>query len=324
MKLQGSGAWRRRRQWHPTPVLLPGESHGRRSRWAAVHGVPKSWTQLSDFTFTFHFHAWRRRRKWQPTPVFLPGESQGLGSLVGCHLWGSHRVGHDWSDLAATVAGAWRNAAALWPFSAIATFKVCLWLSRVWFFATLWTVACQAPVSMGFPRQEYRLQGTNSEEPPDCSGEKSRRQSTCQSQTWRRPGPEGVDLGVSLLHVWVKFWELVSLPKESTGWAGRRSLGLQGCTVSQIRRGRWPQGQDTNNQESGVGEAKEAGVWVATGVSCSGGLAHNRSPCPCRVLGARDPAEGRARCCAGPQVVEQVPSRRGQGLAGEFVAESGP
>ena len=155
MKLQGSGAWRRRRQWHPTPVLLPGESHGRRSRWAAVHGVPKSWTQLSDFTFTFHFHAWRRRRKWQPTPVFLPGESQGLGSLVGCHLWGSHRVGHDWSDLAATVAGAWRNAAALWPFSAIATFKVCLWLSRVWFFATLWTVACQAPVSMEFLRQEY-------------------------------------------------------------------------------------------------------------------------------------------------------------------------
>ena len=25
--------------------------------WAAVHGVTKSWTRLSDFTFTFHFHA---------------------------------------------------------------------------------------------------------------------------------------------------------------------------------------------------------------------------------------------------------------------------
>ena len=45
-----------------------------------------SWTRLSDFTFTFHFHAWRR--KWQPTPVFLLGESQGQGSLVGCRLWG--------------------------------------------------------------------------------------------------------------------------------------------------------------------------------------------------------------------------------------------
>ena len=46
----------------------------------------KSQTQLSDFTFTFHFMHWRR--KWQPTPVFLPGESQGRQSLVGCHLWG--------------------------------------------------------------------------------------------------------------------------------------------------------------------------------------------------------------------------------------------
>ena len=49
--------------------------------WAAVHGVARSQTRLSDFTFTW-------RRKWQPTPVFLPGESQGRGSLLGCHLWG--------------------------------------------------------------------------------------------------------------------------------------------------------------------------------------------------------------------------------------------
>ena len=51
---------------------------------AAVHGVAKGRTQLSDFTFTFHFTHWRR--KWQPTPVFLPGESQGRRSLVGCRL----------------------------------------------------------------------------------------------------------------------------------------------------------------------------------------------------------------------------------------------
>ena len=49
---------------------------------AAVHGVAKSQTRLSDFTFTH----WRR--EWQPTPVFLPGESQGWGSLVGCRLGG--------------------------------------------------------------------------------------------------------------------------------------------------------------------------------------------------------------------------------------------
>ena len=38
------------------------------------------------------------RKKWQPTPVFLPGESHGQRSLVGS--MGSHRVGHNWSDLA--------------------------------------------------------------------------------------------------------------------------------------------------------------------------------------------------------------------------------
>ena len=58
--------------------------------WAAVRGVVKSRTRLSDFTFTF-MH-WRR--KWQPTPVFLPGESQGRepGGLPSLR---SHRVRHD-------------------------------------------------------------------------------------------------------------------------------------------------------------------------------------------------------------------------------------
>ena len=61
--------------------------------------VEHDWaTSLSLFTF-MHW-----RRKWQPTPVFLPGESQGWGSLVGCHLWGSHRAGNDWSNLAAAAA----------------------------------------------------------------------------------------------------------------------------------------------------------------------------------------------------------------------------
>ena len=40
------------------------------------------------------------RRKWQPTPMFLPGESQGQGESGGLLSMGSHRVGHDWSDLA--------------------------------------------------------------------------------------------------------------------------------------------------------------------------------------------------------------------------------
>ena len=61
--------------------------------WAAVHGVEKSRTQLSNFTFTF-LH-WRRKR--QLTPVFFPGESQGLRSLVGCRLWG--RTESDMTEL---------------------------------------------------------------------------------------------------------------------------------------------------------------------------------------------------------------------------------
>ena len=44
------------------------------------------------------------RRKWQLTPVFLSGESQGWGELGGLPSMGPHRVGHDWSDLAVSVA----------------------------------------------------------------------------------------------------------------------------------------------------------------------------------------------------------------------------
>ena len=54
-------------------------------RQAAVHGVSKSRTRLSDFTFTFHFPA--LEKEMATTLVFLPGESQGRGSLVGCRLW---------------------------------------------------------------------------------------------------------------------------------------------------------------------------------------------------------------------------------------------
>ena len=53
---------------------------------AAVHGVAEGWTRLSDFTFTFHFHA--LEKEMETGSMFLPGESQGQGSLVGCRLWG--------------------------------------------------------------------------------------------------------------------------------------------------------------------------------------------------------------------------------------------
>ena len=70
-------------------------------RFMGSLGVGHDWETSISFSTFMHW-----RWKWQPTPVFLPGESQGRESLVGCRLWGSHRVGHDWSDLAAAAAAA--------------------------------------------------------------------------------------------------------------------------------------------------------------------------------------------------------------------------
>ena len=125
-----------RRKWQPTPVFLPGKSHGPRSLvgcrlwgrteldttegngtplqysclenpmdggawWAAVHGVAKSRSQLSDFPFTFHFHALEKEMATCSSVLAwkIPGtvEPDGLPSM------GSHRVGHDCSDLAAAA-----------------------------------------------------------------------------------------------------------------------------------------------------------------------------------------------------------------------------
>ena len=61
--------------------------------WAAVHGVTKSQTRLSDFTFTFHFHALEKEMAthssvldWRISWMEKPGRLQSTGS---------HRVGHD-------------------------------------------------------------------------------------------------------------------------------------------------------------------------------------------------------------------------------------
>ena len=68
---------------------------------AAVHGVAENWTWLSDFTFIFHFHALEKEMATHSSVLAwrIPGtvEPGGLPSM------GSHRVGHDWSDLAAAA-----------------------------------------------------------------------------------------------------------------------------------------------------------------------------------------------------------------------------
>ena len=61
------------------------------ARWAAVQGVVKSQTLLSDFTFTFHFHALEKEMATHSS--VLAWRIPGRGSLVGCCLWGRTESG---------------------------------------------------------------------------------------------------------------------------------------------------------------------------------------------------------------------------------------
>ena len=70
--------------------------------WAAVHGVAKSRTRLSGFTFSFHFHALEKEMATHAS--VLAWRIPGTGELGGLPSMGSHRVRHDCSDLAAAAA----------------------------------------------------------------------------------------------------------------------------------------------------------------------------------------------------------------------------
>ena len=72
--------------------------------WAVVPGIAKSQTQLSDFTFTFHFHALEKEMATYSS--VLAWRIPGTGEPGGLPSLGSHTVGHDWSDLAAAAAAA--------------------------------------------------------------------------------------------------------------------------------------------------------------------------------------------------------------------------
>ena len=91
-----------RRQWHPTPVLLPGKSHGLSSLVGCSPWGRESRTQLSDFTFTFHFHALEKEMATHVS--VLAWRIPGMGEPGGLPSMGSHRVWHDWSDLAVAAA----------------------------------------------------------------------------------------------------------------------------------------------------------------------------------------------------------------------------
>ena len=92
----------RRRWWDPTPVLLPGKYMDGGVWCATVHGIMKSQTRLGDLTFTFHFHALEKEMATHSSVLVwrIPGMGEP-GVLPS--MW-SHRVGHDWSNLAAAAA----------------------------------------------------------------------------------------------------------------------------------------------------------------------------------------------------------------------------
>ena len=70
--------------------------------WTAVHGVAKSWTRLSDFPLTFHFHTLEREMATHSS--VLSWRIPGIGKPGGLPSIGSHRVRHDGSGLAAAAA----------------------------------------------------------------------------------------------------------------------------------------------------------------------------------------------------------------------------
>ena len=95
--------------WYSSPMathstLLPGKFHGWRSLMGCNHGVRKSWTRLSDFAFTFHFHALKKDMETHSSALAwrIPGTVEPGG------LWsrGSHK---DWSDLIAAAAAWWKR-----------------------------------------------------------------------------------------------------------------------------------------------------------------------------------------------------------------------
>ena len=80
-------------QWHPLQYSCLENPMNGGAWWAAVHGVVKSRTHLSDFTFSFYFHALEKEMATRSS--VLAWRIPGTGELGGLLSMGSYRVGHD-------------------------------------------------------------------------------------------------------------------------------------------------------------------------------------------------------------------------------------
>ena len=94
-----------RRGWHPTPVVLPGKSHG----WRSLVGCSPWGHEESDTTERLHFHfsLWCMEKEMATHSSVLAWRIPGTGEPGELLSMGLHRVGHDWSDLAAAAAAAY-------------------------------------------------------------------------------------------------------------------------------------------------------------------------------------------------------------------------
>ena len=109
LKINTTKGWTGRRQWHPTPVLLPGKSHERRS----LLGCSPWGREESDTTERLHFHVHALEKEMATHSSILAWRIPGTGEPGGLPSMGSHRVGHEWSGLAA--AGKEKdNLSTLW------------------------------------------------------------------------------------------------------------------------------------------------------------------------------------------------------------------
>ena len=117
--------------------------------------VVKSQTRLSDFTLTFHFHASEKEMATHTT--VLAWRIPGTGEPGGLPSLGSHRVGHNWSDLAIAGCLAASLDSTHWISKVPPSWEVKVFIPQLC--TTLQDpmdyIAHQAPLSMEFSRQEY-------------------------------------------------------------------------------------------------------------------------------------------------------------------------